>query len=81
MTETDLASLLASHAASSRVPGAVLDVLRDGVYTVATYGIEDERTAVPVTANSRFSAGSSDPDNPTVTFGALTPSAGHTCCT
>jgi CubicO group peptidase (beta-lactamase class C family) len=58
VSDPDLGELLARHASAQGVPGAALGVLRDGVVTVATYGIEDVRTGSPVVAGSRFSAGS-----------------------
>ncbi|HEX7472100.1 MAG TPA: serine hydrolase domain-containing protein [Candidatus Limnocylindrales bacterium] len=58
MADPDLGALLAKHASALSIPGAALGVLRDGVTTVATYGIEDVRTDAPVEAGSRFSAGS-----------------------
>ncbi len=58
MSEPDLTSLLATHSASFGIPGAAVGVLGGGVETIATYGIEDVRTGRPVTAQSRFSAGS-----------------------
>jgi len=58
VTDPDLGALLAKHASALGIPGAALGVLRDGVRTVATYGIEDVRTGAPVDAGSRFSAGS-----------------------
>jgi len=58
MSEPDLVELLARHASALDIPGAALGVLRDGVETVATFGIEDVRTRMPINDSSRFSAGS-----------------------
>jgi CubicO group peptidase (beta-lactamase class C family) len=58
VSDPDLGELLAKHASAQGIPGAALGVLRDGITTVATYGIEDVRTGSPVVAGSRFSAGS-----------------------
>ena len=58
MTEQDLADLLREHASAHGVPGAAIGVLRDGVETLAWYGIANTRTGAPVTAESRFGVGS-----------------------
>lgn len=58
MDEGDLAGLLREHAARHSVPGAVIGVLRDGMVTTACYGVADVTTGEPVTAGTRFSAGS-----------------------
>jgi CubicO group peptidase (beta-lactamase class C family) len=58
VTDSDLGALVAKHASAQGIPGAALGVLRDGVETIATYGIEDVRTGKPVDARSRWSAGS-----------------------
>ena len=58
MTEGELAALLAQHAARHSVPGAALGILREGVATTACYGVADITTGEPVTAGTRFSAGS-----------------------
>jgi CubicO group peptidase (beta-lactamase class C family) len=58
VTEQDFNELLAEHASAAGVPGATIGVLRDGVETLAFYGIADARTRAPVTAESRFGVGS-----------------------
>ena len=58
MSDAELRELLARHAATHRVPGAVVGILRDGIATVACHGIADIRTGEPITAASRFGAGS-----------------------
>lgn len=58
MGEGDLAALLRRHAVRHSVPGAAIGVLRGGVATTACYGVADVRTGEPVTAGTRFSAGS-----------------------
>src|SRR5437763_9803510 len=50
--------LLREHASAHRVPRAAVGLLRDGVETVACYGVADARTGAPVTAASRFGVGS-----------------------
>lgn len=40
------------------VPGAGIGILRDGAVTTACYGVADVRSGAPVTAGTRFSAGS-----------------------
>ena len=58
MDEWDLAALLGEHAARHVVPGAAIGVFRDGTVTTACYGVADITTGEPVTAGTRFSAGS-----------------------
>jgi CubicO group peptidase (beta-lactamase class C family) len=58
VTDLDLDGLLAGHAARHGVPGASIGVLRDGVVTVAHHGVGDVSSGAPVTAESRFGAGS-----------------------
>lgn len=58
MNEEDLAALLREHAVRHSVPGAGAGILRDGAVTTACYGVADVRSGVPVTAATRFSAGS-----------------------
>jgi CubicO group peptidase (beta-lactamase class C family) len=58
VTEQELTDLLHEHASAHAVPGAVVGVLRDGMATVACYGVADARTGAPVTPESRFGAGS-----------------------
>ena len=58
MDEADLTAVLREHATRHSVPGASIGVLRDGVVTTASYGIEDVRTGEPVTPATRFSVGS-----------------------
>jgi CubicO group peptidase (beta-lactamase class C family) len=56
--EGDLAALLGQHAVRHSVPGAAIGVFREGAVTAACYGAADVRTGVPITAGTRFSAGS-----------------------
>jgi CubicO group peptidase (beta-lactamase class C family) len=56
--EGDLAALLREHAVRHSVPGAGMGILRDGAVTTACYGVADVRSGAPVTAGTRFSAGS-----------------------
>src|SRR5690242_13723001 len=58
MDEEDLAALLQEHAVRHSVPGAAIGVLRDGTVATACYGAADITTGEPVTAGTRFSAGS-----------------------
>ena len=58
MDEGDLAALLREHAVRHSVPGAAIGVLREGAVTAACYGTTDVTTGEPVTAGTRFSAGS-----------------------
>jgi len=58
VNEGDLAALLREHAVRHSVPGAGIGILRDGAVTTACYGVADVRSGVPVTAGTRFSAGS-----------------------
>jgi CubicO group peptidase (beta-lactamase class C family) len=58
VSETDLAALLREHASRHSVPGAGLGVLHNGAATAAYYGVADVTTGQPVTAETRFSAGS-----------------------
>ena len=54
----ELAALLARYAGRHPVPGAAVGVLRDRTTTVACHGVGDVATGEPVTAKTRFSAGS-----------------------
>ena len=58
MNAVDLAALLRGHATRQSVPGAAVGVLCDGALTTAFHGIADVRTGEPVTAETRFAAGS-----------------------
>ena len=58
MVDEDLAALLREHAVRHSVPGAAVGVLREGAATTACYGVADIGTGEPVTAGTRFSAGS-----------------------
>jgi CubicO group peptidase (beta-lactamase class C family) len=58
VNEGDLAALLREHAVRHSVPGAGIGILRDGAVTTACYGVADVRSGAPVTAGTRFSAGS-----------------------
>jgi CubicO group peptidase (beta-lactamase class C family) len=58
MNEGDLAALLGQRALRHSVPGAAIGVLREGAVTTAYYGAADVTTGEPVTAGTRFSAGS-----------------------
>jgi CubicO group peptidase (beta-lactamase class C family) len=58
VNEGDVAALLHEHASRHSVPGAGLGILREGAVTTAYYGVADVTTGVPVTAETRFSAGS-----------------------
>ena len=58
MNEADLAVLLGEHATRHSVPGSAAGILRDGTLTTACHGTVDVRTGEPVTAETRFAAGS-----------------------
>ena len=58
MNEGDLAALLREHAVRHSVPGAGIGILHKGTVTTAFYGVADVRSGAPVTAGTRFSAGS-----------------------
>ena len=58
MNERDLTVLLREHAGRHSVPGAGLGILHEGTVTSACYGVADVRSGAPVTAGTRFSAGS-----------------------
>ncbi|HEX6858434.1 MAG TPA: serine hydrolase [Streptosporangiaceae bacterium] len=58
MDEGDLAALLREHAMRNSAPGAGIGILRGGAVTTACYGVADVRSGAPVTAATRFSAGS-----------------------
>jgi CubicO group peptidase (beta-lactamase class C family) len=58
VNEGDLAALLREHASRHAVPGAGLGILREGAVTAAYHGVADVTTGEPVTAETRFSAGS-----------------------
>ena len=58
MNDVDLASLLGEHAQRQSVPGAAIGILRDGAVATAYHGIADVRSSEPVTAETRFAAGS-----------------------
>ena len=58
MNERDLTVLLREHAGQHSVPGAALGILHKGTVTTACYGVADVRSGAPVTAGTRFSAGS-----------------------
>jgi CubicO group peptidase (beta-lactamase class C family) len=54
----DLTALLRKHASKHSVPGAALGIVRDGAVTTAYHGVAEVTTGDPVTAETRFSAGS-----------------------
>jgi CubicO group peptidase (beta-lactamase class C family) len=58
VNEGALAALLREHALRHSVPGAGLGILREGAVTTAYHGVADVSTGEPVTAETRFSAGS-----------------------
>jgi CubicO group peptidase (beta-lactamase class C family) len=58
VNEADLATLLREHASRHLVPGAAIGILRDGAAAIAAYGVADVTSGEPVTADTRFSAGS-----------------------
>lgn len=58
MNDPDLAALLREHASRHSVPGAAVGVLQGGATTTAYFGVADVRTGAPVTAETRFCAGS-----------------------
>ncbi|HEY7281821.1 MAG TPA: serine hydrolase domain-containing protein [Actinomycetota bacterium] len=58
MDEHDLRALLAEHASAHSVPGAAIGMLRDAEVVTAYHGVADVTTGSPVTAATRFSAGS-----------------------
>lgn len=58
LTERDLHELLREHAPSHGVPGAAIGVLRDGVETVASFGVANTQSGDPVVAESLFGLGS-----------------------
>jgi CubicO group peptidase (beta-lactamase class C family) len=58
MNEWQLAELLRDQVGRHGVPGASIAVLRNGTVTLACTGLADVCTGVPVTPQTRFSAGS-----------------------
>ena len=56
--EGALATLLRRHATAQGVPGAAVGLLRQGEGVAAYHGVEDVRTATPVTPATRFGIGS-----------------------
>jgi CubicO group peptidase (beta-lactamase class C family) len=58
MDAAELADLLRRHAARHSVPGAAVGVLREGVTTIACYGVADRASARAVTPETRFRLGS-----------------------
>ncbi len=54
----DLNGLLSRVCEARKIPGAVLGVVRDGEVTVATYGIANLNTGLPVVRETLFQAGS-----------------------
>jgi CubicO group peptidase (beta-lactamase class C family) len=58
VNEVDLATLLGEHAQRQSVPGAALGILRSGTVMTAYNGTADARSGEPVTAETRFAAGS-----------------------
>jgi len=58
VNEGDLTALLREHASTHSVPGAAIGILHKGVATTAYFGVANTTTGEPVTAETRFSAGS-----------------------
>ena len=56
--EGHVAELLRAHAARWSVPGAVLGILHRGQVTAACFGVADLASGLPVSTETRFSAGS-----------------------
>lgn len=58
VNEGDLTALLREHASTNSVPGAAIGIVHRGVVTTAYVGVANTTTGEPVTAETRFSAGS-----------------------
>jgi CubicO group peptidase (beta-lactamase class C family) len=58
VTQQELADLLHRHAAADGVPGAAIGLLRGGDEAFTFHGVANVGTGTPVTAESRFGAGS-----------------------
>jgi CubicO group peptidase (beta-lactamase class C family) len=58
VNEGDLAALLRHHAGRHSVPGAGIGILHDRSAATAFHGVADVTTGEPITAETRFSAGS-----------------------
>ena len=58
MNEAELRTVLGRHACRHSVPGAAIGIVCEGSVTTSYCGVADVAIGEPVTAETRFSAGS-----------------------